>query len=75
MYKLKTAIIGFGVVGKRRKIFIEKNKNYKVIAISDIRFKKNFKKYDILFFKKYQEILKLKLIVFLLLCQIIWHQK
>ena len=40
MVKLSTGIIGLGVVGKRRKIFIEKNNNYKIIAISDIRFKK-----------------------------------
>ena len=51
MHKLKTAIIGFGVVGKRRRIFIEKNKNYKVVAISDVRFKRNFKKYGISFLK------------------------
>ena len=61
MHKLKTAIIGFGVVGKRRRIFIEKNKNYKIVAISDVRFKRNFKKHGISFFKKYQEVSKLKL--------------
>ena len=61
MHKLKTAIIGFGVVGKRRRIFIEKNKNYKIVAISDVRFKRNFKKDGTSFFKKYQEVLKLKL--------------
>ena len=61
MHKLKTAIIGFGVVGKRRRIFIEKNKNYKIVAISDVRFKRNFKKHGTSFFKKYQEVLKLKL--------------
>ena len=44
MNKISTAIIGLGVVGKRRKYFIEKNPNYKIIAISDVRFKKNFKK-------------------------------
>ena len=40
---LKTAIIGYGVVGKRRKLFIERNKNYKLLYISDIKFKKNIK--------------------------------
>ena len=44
MIKLKTAIIGMGVVGKRRKYFIEKNNNYKIIAVSDITFKKDIKK-------------------------------
>ena len=40
--KLITAIIGHGVVGKRRRNFIEKNKNYKLMYISDIKYKKNF---------------------------------
>ena len=44
MKKLKTAIVGLGVVGRLRKEWIEKNNNYKIIAISDIRFKNNFKK-------------------------------
>ena len=42
---LKTAIIGYGVVGKKRKLFIEQNKNYKLIYISDIKFKKSFPLY------------------------------
>ena len=44
--RISVAIIGCGVVGKRRKKFIEKNNNYSLIAISDIRFKKkkNFSK-------------------------------
>lgn len=61
MIKLNTAIIGLGVVGKRRKIFIEKNSNYKIIAISDVRFKKNFKKKNILYFKNYKNLLDLEL--------------
>ena len=61
MNKISTAIIGLGVVGKRRKYFIEKNPNYKIIAISDIRFKKNFKKKNILYFKNYNNLAKLNL--------------
>ena len=61
MNRLLTAIIGLGVVGKRRKYFIEKNKNYKIVAISDIRFKKNFKRNKINYYKDYNQILKLKL--------------
>jgi len=61
MVKLSTAIIGLGVVGKRRKIFIEKNNNYKIIAISDIRFKKDFKRTDLLYFKNYKNLLDLEL--------------
>ena len=57
MKKITTAIIGFGVVGKRRMKFIKKNKFYDLISISDIRFKKNFNKKKICFFKNYKEIL------------------
>lgn len=56
MKKINTAIIGFGVVGNRRKNYIEKNDKYKLKFISDIKFKKNFKKKEILFFKNYQDI-------------------
>ena len=55
---LKTAIIGYGVVGKRRKLFIERNKNYKLLYISDIKFKKNIRNRSITFFKNYKEIFK-----------------
>ena len=54
--KLNTAIIGFGVVGKRRKEFIEKNKNYNLIAISDIKFKKDFHRKNISYFKNYDDV-------------------
>ena len=44
MKKLTTGIIGYGVVGRRRKIFIDKNKFFEVKYISDIRFKNNYVK-------------------------------
>ena len=55
---LRTAIIGYGVVGKKRKLFIERNKNYKLIYISDIKFKKDVKSRTITFYKNYREIFK-----------------
>ena len=55
---LRTAIIGYGVVGKRRKLFVERNKNYKLLYISDIKYKKNIKSKTIIFFKNYKDILK-----------------
>ena len=39
---MRVAIIGLGVVGLRRKIFIDKNSFIKLTAISDIKFKKKF---------------------------------
>ena len=39
--KIRVAIIGYGVVGKRRRKFIAKNKNYSLVAVSDIQFLQN----------------------------------
>ena len=61
MKKLLTAIIGMGVVGKRRKYFIEKNRNYKIVAVSDITFKKDSKKNNIYYYKNYNSIKSHKL--------------
>jgi len=36
---IKVGIAGFGVVGQKRKIFIDHNPNMRVVAICDIRFK------------------------------------
>ena len=57
--KLNVAIIGYGVVGKRRREFIDKNKNYNLVAISDIRFKRNFIRKGVLFFKNYKDVFTL----------------
>ena len=59
MKKINVGIIGLGVVGQRRKKFIKKNKNYNLIAISDVRFKKNFKKKKISYYKNFKDVLKL----------------
>ena len=40
--KINVAIIGLGVVGKKRREFIEKNRNYNLVATSDVLFKKDF---------------------------------
>lgn len=55
---LNTAIVGMGVVGKRRRYYIERNKKYKLVAVSDIRFKKekNIIK-NIFHYKSYKDIL------------------
>ena len=58
--KLNVAIIGFGVVGKRRKDYIVKNNNYNLVAISDIKFKKDFTRKKILYFKNYKDIFKIR---------------
>ena len=56
--RISVAIIGCGVVGKRRKKFIEKNNNYSLNAISDIRFKKKkFFKNKIYHYKYYTDLL------------------
>jgi len=60
MKKINVGIIGFGVVGQRRKKFIIDNRNYNLISISDVRFSKNFKKKKISYYKNYQDVLKLQ---------------
>ena len=57
MNKINVGIIGFGVVGKRRQKYIVKNRNYLLKCVSDIRFKKNFLKKNIKFYKNYKDIL------------------
>ena len=56
MKKISVAVIGLGVVGKKRKIFLLKNKKYLIKYVSDIRFKKNFLKNKILYYKNYKQI-------------------
>ena len=38
---LKVGIVGYGVVGKRRKYYIDQNPNFKVTCVSDITFEKD----------------------------------
>ena len=58
MKKLNAAIVGMGIVGKRRRYYIEKNKNYNLIAVSDIMFAKNKKIIKNIFhYKSYKDIL------------------
>ena len=60
MKKIITGIIGYGVVGKRRHFFLQKNNQYNVKYISDILFENNFKKKNILYFRQYLELLNQK---------------
>ena len=56
---IRAAIIGCGVVGVRRKYYIEKNKNYSLVAISDIKFKKKIiSKKNINYYKFYTDLIK-----------------
>lgn len=57
---IEVGVIGFGVVGKRRIDYILKQKNLKLKYISDIKFKKNFSKKKIFFFKNYLDVIKKK---------------
>ena len=44
--KLKVGIAGYGIVGKRRRQFIDKNSNLETVAVCDQNFKKHNKFYD-----------------------------
>ena len=39
--KLKVGIVGYGIVGQRRRFFIDKNSNLETVAVCDVRFKKD----------------------------------
>ena len=41
---LRVGIAGYGVVGKKRKKFIDKNERLNIVAISDITFQKKIVK-------------------------------
>ena len=56
MKKIKVAIIGMGVVGAKRKFFLTKNKKYLIKYISDNRFKRDFTKNSITYYKNYKKI-------------------
>ena len=60
MKKIITCIIGYGVVGKRRHFFLERNKEYSVKYISDVLFEKNYQKKNIYYYKKYLDLLNKK---------------
>ena len=57
---IKTAIAGYGVVGKKRHFFLKKNKKFKVVAICEKNFSqkkiKNTK--NIKLFNEYKSLLK-----------------
>ena len=55
--KIKVGIIGLGVVGKRRRFFIDRNKDYKLTCASDINFKKNFSKNRVNYYKDYKTLI------------------
>ena len=56
MKKINVAIIGFGLVGNRRKKYISQNQRFDLKFISDTKFKRDFKKKNIFFFKNYKNI-------------------
>ncbi len=60
--KLKVGIVGYGVVGKRRKEYIDKNKYFKTVAVSDVNFKNDGVFDDgVLYFNNYKKIFSAKL--------------
>ena len=40
--KIRVGIIGYGVVGKKRRKFIDLNKKYNLVCISDVKYTRNF---------------------------------
>ena len=56
--KYNTAIIGHGIVGKRREFFLNSNKKFNIVAICDKNYKKKFLKKKTLFFNNYKLLYK-----------------
>ena len=55
--KLKVGIAGYGVVGKKRKTYIDQNPHLKTSCVSDISFSKSRKSEDgVHFFNNYNEL-------------------
>ena len=54
---IRVGIIGFGVVGLRRKKFILKNNSYNLCCISDITFDKNYISKKIYYYKDYKKFI------------------
>ncbi len=61
MRKLKVGIAGFGVVGKRRFEFINKNQNLKVIGVCDKYMEKSSFNNDVYYFNDYKDLFALEL--------------
>lgn len=59
MNKLKVGIAGYGIVGKKRRQCIDNNKNFKLVAICDQFFNKNYIDDDgIKVFTNYKDLIK-----------------
>ena len=56
--KLSVGIIGYGVVGKRRRFYIDKCPNMETVAICDVRFKKDSSMIDGLDFNHTYDLLE-----------------
>ncbi|MEK7554892.1 MAG: Gfo/Idh/MocA family oxidoreductase, partial [Patescibacteria group bacterium] len=57
--KLKVGIAGYGVVGKKRRAFIDANLNFVTVAVSDVNFEKDHTASDgVRCFNSYKKIIK-----------------
>lgn len=62
MKKLRVGIAGFGIVGKRRMKYINRNKYLKTVAVSDIKFKDDGEfNNGLLYFNDYKKIFSINL--------------
>ena len=55
---MRVAIIGLGIIGLRRKIFIDKNNFFKLTAVSDIKFNKKFStRNQVNYYRNYNDLI------------------
>lgn len=68
MNKIKIGIIGYGVVGQRRKLSIDKCNKFQLTAISDIDYKKNPNIPKVKFYISYVDLIKSKSVDAVFIC-------
>lgn len=68
MAKLKVGIAGYGIVGRRRKDFIDKHENLQATAVCDIRFEEGHKEDDLNCYKTYTDLLEKEDLDILFVC-------
>lgn len=59
MKKLKVGIVGYGVVGRRRRAFIDANPSFRTVAVSDIKFSRRQQgNDDVEYHRDFRQLLK-----------------
>jgi predicted dehydrogenase len=73
--KLRVGIAGYGIVGKRRRQFIDSHEMLTTVAVSDHKFNSDETTVEgVRAFKNYEDMVKHEKLDILFVCQTIWPQ-